>query len=349
MKSEILKMAKEGLDDIEAGFPLSKIIQKAVRIAKLKKDYKNLFWLEMELISTNDGANTKNLADRIKQNLSPTEYMTARNITVKAYISDRYISDRGKDGGILSTKTNIDSRGVIELENILNYFKDELENTKTPDGLHPVDLYFVEQKNTRNRTVIGSFIHEFEGILARIKSRVFQYLSDIESEIFHEEFNPEILEKDQKLVYKWLSEFYPNTMEKLEESKKRISEDTPETRTHALTSLRRVLKDTADIVYPSTDEVIKGDDGIERKMSDDKYLNRINQFISDSINDKSRRQLITANFNDFSNRLQKLNKLSNKGVHDQVSTSEVSICYKQTNFFIIEVFIMHIEKIDDDI
>lgn len=343
MKSEILRFAREALNDIETGQPLSKIIQKAIRTAKLKNDYENLFWLEMELISTNDGANTKKLADKIKQHLSPHDYIAARDSAVSAYISDRYISDRGKDGGILGTKTNIDSRGVIELESIKDYFKDELENTKTPSGLHPVDLYFVEQKNTKDRIVIGSFIHEFEGILARIKSRVFQYLSEVESEILHDEFNPEILEENQKVVFKWLSEFAPVIKEKINEVKKRISENSTESRSHAITSCRRILKDTADIVHPASNDIIKGKDGIERKMTDDKYLRRINQFILDKMEDKTRRNVIIANFDDFSKRLHKLNELSSKGVHDQVSIDEVRTCYIQTVLFITEVIKLHIE------
>jgi hypothetical protein len=83
------------------------------------------------------------------------------------------------------------------------------------------------------------------------------------------------------------------------------------------------------VLYPATDQIATGSDGKERPMTDEKFISRLLQFVTDNVKGSSG-GLIAADISDFGTRLTALNALSSKGVHAQVTQAEVDLCLIRT-------------------
>jgi hypothetical protein len=122
----------------------------------------------------------------------------------------------------------------------------------------------------------------------------------------------------------------PEALEQFAAAYRRHSEQGAEARSHALTSCRRILKTLADALYPATRAMVKGVDGVDRKMTDDKFVARLCQFAADRTKGSRARELLVADIAQLGTRLDALNALSSKGVHATVSQTELDQCLIQT-------------------
>ncbi|MFJ8963255.1 hypothetical protein ACIRG5_28095 [Lentzea sp. NPDC102401] len=87
-----------------------------------------------------------------------------------------------------------------------------------------------------------------------------------------------------------------------------------------------MTKALAGALYSATDLKITGDDGIERKMSDDLYSNRLLQHVRDQLGGRTQGSVLKATLDSLGGRLKSLDSLASKGVHDEVSASEAETC-----------------------
>ncbi len=81
-------------------------------------------------------------------------------------------------------------------------------------------------------------------------------------------------------------------------------------------SCRRILKALADVVYPPRKELVQG-----RRVTDQEYRNRLWAHISDCLSGRGK-ELLLSDVEDIGARLDKLDALATKGLHDKVSLSE---------------------------
>ncbi len=83
-----------------------------------------------------------------------------------------------------------------------------------------------------------------------------------------------------------------------------------------------MLKTVADHVYPPKGEPVQCDDDKQRDLSDDKYKNRLLQFISEASKGTASQALLGDQIESLENRLNNTYDLMGKGVHGSVSTEE---------------------------
>jgi hypothetical protein len=101
-------------------------------------------------------------------------------------------------------------------------------------------------------------------------------------------------------------------------------------------SCRRILKSVADAVYPASNEPVMAN-GKELKLTDDRYINRLLQFVSEHAGKQGTGGVLQANLTMLGARLSAIDKLASKGVHASVTMSEVEICIVQTYLVIGEI------------
>lgn len=70
---------------------------------------------------------------------------------------------------------------------------------------------------------------------------------------------------------------------------------------------------------PSRDEKVNG-----RKVGRAEYRNRLWAYVADNVTSDTTRALLIANVEDLGNRIDRLDSLSNKGLHSNVSSSDVN-------------------------
>lgn len=114
-----------------------------------------------------------------------------------------------------------------------------------------------------------------------------------------------------------LSDLAPQLTDVLYSAFQRLEHlETSEDLAQASLSCRRILENLADAVYPHRDELVEG-----RMVTEKNYRNRLWAYISDCLSGREK-ELLLAELNDIGGRVEKLDALANKGIHDKVSLSE---------------------------
>ncbi|MDC4617570.1 helix-hairpin-helix domain-containing protein, partial [Acinetobacter baumannii] len=152
-----------------------------------------------------------------------------------------------------------------------------------------------------------------------IKKYAFKYLTELHEKLKFSGTITSSFDVLKNAVDDRLLDLDPEIAEQLMLSFKSVSSSNKEEWSHALTTCRRLLESLADKLYPANDLVIG-----KRTFKQSQFVNRLWQFMSDSIESDSNRDLAQAHVNFLGSWLEKTNKLTNKGVHDDVSQLEAT-------------------------
>ena len=119
-------------------------------------------------------------------------------------------------------------------------------------------------------------------------------------------------EIDDKLL-----DLNPELAEKLMLAFRSVAGDNPEEWSQALTSCRRFIEGLADLLFPASDKVVN-----EKSLGKTQYINRLWAFMDQSIESDSNKDLAKAHVDLLGAYLQRTHKLSNKGVHAELTKVE---------------------------
>ncbi|MEU6158791.1 hypothetical protein [Streptomyces sp. NPDC047130] len=116
------------------------------------------------------------------------------------------------------------------------------------------------------------------------------------------------------------SDMDPNLTQRLHAALKAFeNHETAEELAHVSVSCRRFTEKLADCLYPPRKEKVN-----DRKVGQAEYRNRLWAYIAENVDSDTARQLLLANFEDLGKRIDRLDSLSNKGVHSDISSSDVN-------------------------
>ncbi|MCX2712230.1 hypothetical protein [Mycolicibacterium sp. J2] len=164
------------------------------------------------------------------------------------------------------------------------------------------------------------------GTLGKIRQDVHNYLISVEADLLAGKTSSDIFQRAQLYINAALRKYAPDALDKFIAAQEALSSGTAEDFAHALTSCRRLIKALADALYPATDEEVTGVDDTRRLMSDDKYKNRLTEYVRQNVDGKRHRQTVVQIVGDLSNRLNSLDGLASKGVHGDVTQAEAETC-----------------------
>jgi hypothetical protein len=114
-----------------------------------------------------------------------------------------------------------------------------------------------------------------------------------------------------------LLDLNPAIAEQLMLAFKSISSDKEEEWSQALTTCRRLLESLADELYPASNKKFNG-----RPVGQTQYVNRLWAFMDNAIQSDSNKALAKAHIDFLGSWLEKVNKITNKGVHADVEHLE---------------------------
>jgi hypothetical protein len=114
-----------------------------------------------------------------------------------------------------------------------------------------------------------------------------------------------------------LLDLNPELAEKLMIAFKSVASDNPEAWSQALTTCRRFIEELADTLYPPREDIVNG-----RSLGKTNYINRLWAFMDTSIESDSNRELAKAHVDYLGSYLQRIQKISNKGVHTGLARIE---------------------------
>jgi hypothetical protein len=306
--------------------PLSVALGKTIRIARIRKDVDSLIWLTMESRGTGDKqARDRSIAEFQPHFPSYEDLRVRWAEEVESYISVRTLADPGQEDVVAGMS-------VPEIEAQLRTLCEFLDRPIDANLTHAEQIV-IEKARLEAQFNAG----RLRRVLARIRHRLEEYLSTVETRLVLDDGVTTIFEEHRRFVDGELQRDAPDALEQLAAAYKRRNEESVEARSQALMSCRRALKTVADRVYPATGESVLGADGKHHEMTDTNYRSRLLQFVSEQGDGATDADLLASQVDELSGKLERLISLASKGVHDKVSATEVNHCVIQTYLTIGDV------------
>lgn len=247
----------------------------------------------------------------------------------------RYISDLQEFLSYLKSKPDISSDEFkvnyraflkklkeIGLKEEYHFTNEELNIKASESGGGYVSIGFVEEKYADLvRTKQGNDRTYYKNNLFNHLSYVRKKSHEFASNLFNQlKFTGTISNSfdilrtaiDDKLL-----DINPSLAEQLMLAFRSVSSEKNEEWSHALTTCRRLLEGLADQLRPVSNEPFKG-----RPLGQAQYVNRLWAFMDTAIESDTNRDLAKTHVDFLGAWLEKINKITNKGVHTEVKQLE---------------------------
>lgn len=302
----ILELAKDLLDDVELSrLSAEALLLKTSRLARWVGSDEIKYWIELEMKGYNA---TDDLS---------LKYMGT---------TGRWVN-KEEMKGYWSPLAQLESS--IETENI------KLRSLSTPDtsgdwAFRVMQMHEEQLQRTTN------YISKLSGIRSRVLAHLHNFISEIYYEKEFDNLSESIFEKYKREIDTLIAENSGNVLEQIPSVMARLSEGDNESISQALTTVRRIIDSFADSIFPPTSETMNIG-GNELSLEANRHQNRINVFVHQRINSKSRKTKIRQNLANLYARV-------SAGVHNDVTAEEAKSLFLNTYLLLGEV--LHIGKLE---
>ena len=321
---QLVEEALDGFDDPEA--TVTSHVRRAIRIASKRQDYVSLLRLYPETFDLSTGKVRHSGLEDAQANLTAL-LGEEKSRRVQFSALTRHMQARQQSG---DQSDKMFGQSIGQLEALLAQYNEINESyKKPPENLTPIDTYFVAKEYDSASAKLLPLRRELEDVIERVRQMVHDFLIDTERQIESGQRRPHIFDRGREYIEQALRTRAPEALDKFQAAEESLDSGEPEDLAHSLTSCRRMIKALADALYPATGDVITGEDGRERAMTDDAYRNRLLQFASERLG-STHNDLVKETMRSLGARLQRLNELSSKGVHDEVDRLEAETCVMWT-------------------
>jgi hypothetical protein len=296
--AHLLRLVTVALDGFEET-PLPASVRRALRIAKLQGDGDETVRLSLEL----DFDGHRRLAETY-----PT--------VLESFMEDRDIGEIGLEVGL--------DEGV-------RYLVASIDELCKAAADPPMEL------STRTKVRRANLAQVHTHIADGVRARTFQYLVGCETQLRLATAAEDIFTEHRLATERHLADVAPDVLDQLNAAIDRAGAEGGEARSHALTSCRRVLVAVADYVHPPSPDPYVDGSGIERPVGAGQYRNRILAAVEVSTAGRTYRAALASSVEYLAQRLDRLDELTQKGVHETVSEAEMRHSVIQTYLLAGEV------------
>ncbi|MGA2514048.1 MAG: hypothetical protein ABSG37_10570 [Candidatus Limnocylindrales bacterium] len=325
---DVEELVQQALDALTTSTKIEPILERCIRIAELRRDYRNLWWLRMEATPWSKDR-YRELDSAMRHYFSAEEYaalrqrfhtdqMALHSITIWNEKRQEFDDDQ------------VSALTVGELEMRIEEMQGSIAHGAPPAGLHSLDLYYANESYQKMRIRNEMSISELRKILVRVRERLHRFLVETETAIVFGQTAANAFERTRRFVDGELSAIAPEILAEFRSAYERAEAGSPAAYSQALLSCRRVLLAVADLLYPPTGETVKGHDGVERWMTKEAYRNRLWQYIGEHESSKKTRKFVLDSIETLGQRLDDLDGLANRGVHDHVTAQDADRTIVQT-------------------
>jgi hypothetical protein len=330
-------LVQETMDQFDApGMTVAALTRRCQRIASLRGDGVALAWLTLESMDIQNEHENKteysreSLAARLLKLIPGDEANAKWSAEYHAYVARRRLHP---------DKPEADMRSVQQTEELVQMLREQeaAALVPPPPGMHTYDLGKHVSDQQKNRTSLVTTRVPLENILARIKNRLWDFLTETEYELTFGQATGETFDRLRSYVDKQLTTISEPALEQFQVAYRRLKDGGDEDRAHALTSCRRVLKTLADQLYPASPNKVLCADGETRVFTDEMFVNRLLQYVVETVGKHENGAVVQATLKDIDARLAALNSLASKGVHADVTAYEVDTCVVQTYLVVADL------------
>jgi hypothetical protein len=318
----VARLVSTALDNFDnPAQSVASLVRQAARVASLRQDFAAQYRFQIELLDVASGAaKTDATIDGINSNLITLLGVEgAREQVLKAY----YGYERGRR---MAGTENINVISIAQIEANLAQIKSVYaEYSVTDKGIN----YYAHEAAIaadKQQAKLLPLIQGHAQIIEHVRQDVHSYLLLTETNIHSGKVSGSVFERGLEYVRTSLAQRAPAALEKFTAAEARLAAGTPEDLSLALTSVRRMIADLADALYPATGETIVGDDRVERVMDDDAYRNRLTQFAKEKLGKHLQGKVMGDVLSSYGRRITNLDSMASKGVHGDVSAAEAEQC-----------------------
>ena len=163
--------------------------------------------------------------------------------------------------------------------------------------------------SAENETVVSSAA-ELNKLVAGAQRWVYEQVSSIQERLEFGQIPLNALETTFQFVDTQLFELIPEAAERLLVAYRNLAERSEENWVNVVDTVRRVIKDFADAVFPPSDQPIDG-----LVVTDDKYLNRIRAYIKSNVESRRQRDQLDTVLGLLGELLARTDNLASRSVH----------------------------------
>lgn len=318
----------------DGAVPLSVIVRRCLRLAHIRGDWKSVTWLELEQHEFGENKTRDDgLAADLLKGLGRDPGDFERLAVVEEFISRRTFSatTSAENAGLVS------AHSVELLEQHIQTLDRELAISAAQIGGSHSDQ--IDRATARTR--LNQSRETLRTTLAKIRNAVYAHLLRTERELIFVGFNDAFFARTKALVDRQLALVSADAVDRFNSAYKRIDEGDAESLSQAAASCRRVLHSLADAVCPARSDRPRDSRGQERDLTADKYRNRLMWFVYETCPRTTMRPLLDTDIQVMSDRLEAIDALCGKGVHDVVSAQEVEALASHVYLLAAEILNLH--------
>jgi hypothetical protein len=295
----ILELAKELLDDVELSrLSAESLLLKASRLARWVGSDEIKQWIKFEMQGYNS-------SDPVS-----LKYMG---------LTGRWI-DQEKDSGYWGPLAQQEAK--ISAQNV------KLKSMATPDTSG--DWAFrVMQMHEKQLNATTNQISKLSGVKSRVLALLHNFISEIYYEKEFDSLSESIFERYKRDVDTLIATACGDVLEQIPSVMSRLADGDSAAISQALTTVRRIIDSFSDSIFPPSDETIKMS-GNDVSLGANRHQNRINAYVYQRIDSKSRKTKIRQNLSNLYDRV-------STGVHNDVSLEEASSLFLNTYLLLGEV------------
>ena len=302
----------------------SNLLKQAQRIATHRKDFINLWWILLELQGNPQGT-FRRIDNTMKAKFVKEDYESYGKKYLMKWIEERSINELNPTGDIKKSDQVFPYR-IYDIEDRIQAIENHRNSLVNTNGMHTLDVYYAEQNNAANRVFLNLQYEQFQNIVKRIRDRVIDYLIETEMQLMQGNTLSRYFKNNKEWVVDKLENIDTNFNDYIKAIDSHMIKGTPIDYEEALLDIRKVLMLYANAICPPQAAPVTCSDGKRRVLTEDKYLNRISFVLFEKAGKHTHTELLNQNVEDLVKRIEKVNELSNKGVHNKVTEQEAYQC-----------------------
>lgn len=320
---------------------VEKAVTGCLRLSRSTKDYLNTAVLLRELF-LNDLEFLRAL-ERDTSDLNEEARKYLYQISKK-----RWLEIHTLDFSVLPDKPdyNVQRVAVTQLDAEIEQLQRAIANHVVPANMHPYDTAAFTDRYNQANEVYALGIKGMQTVKARLKAFCLEYATHMEHQLDLQRKNQGFLDLVQNDVNNFFKAQCSDVYVKLQKAAELAGRPDLENAALLLTEVRRALKAAADFFCPPITEKVTCADGKERDLGEEKYLNRLQEFLAKRLKNSTSKQLLKAELEALGKFLDRLNDLASKGVHASVALAEAKQGLVGLYFFLFNLSQSLSQKVD---
>jgi len=299
---------------------VAKAAMGCLRIARQLRDYLSacIFLREMYL----DNHEFARILYQDTNHLKPDVQKFLHERSLEDFLNERTLPFSLNDD---NDEARVLAESVGELDTEVDQLERSIADLSIPSGMTPFDTAAFFDRYAAAKARFRIRIKAVQTIRARIKTRCLNYVIGVEKQLEAQAKSEAFLHTVQNEVNNYFKAHSDDVYTKLQKAAQLVDSADSEDCSLLLTLIRRSIKAVADYFYPAVpgSPPVTCVDGVERKLGDDQYLNRLQEYMAAQFPSKgSSADLVRAETSVLMAFARKLNDKSSKGVHGDVTPDE---------------------------